>query len=106
MLMFVARRVKQQPARRKLARSREITLILLISSALCLFFFMIFGDNGYMELRKKEREIRQMELERDARLEQNRLLQHEVERLKTDMGRIEQLAREELKLTREGEIVI
>lgn len=104
--MFSARRVTQKPAHGRLGRSRELSLILLISAALCLVFFLVFGDSGYFELRRKEREVRQMEMERDSQLERNRQLVMEIERLKNDLGRIEELARQELKLTKQGEIVI
>ena len=104
--MFVAKRIIRKSTRRRLDRSREICLILFICAALCVVFFLIFGDSGYLELQKKEREIHTLEIQRDARLEENRQLEQEVNDLKNDMKRIEKVAREELKLSKEDEIVI
>ena len=104
--MYVAKRITKKPSRRRLNRSREISFILLICAALCVGFLLIFGDSGYLELQKKDREIRLLEMQRNARLEENRKLEQEVDNLKTDMRRIEKHAREEFKLSKEDEIVI
>jgi cell division protein FtsB len=104
--MYVARRITRKSSHRRLNRSREVVLILLICAALCVVFLLFFGDSGYLELQKKEREIRALEAQRDLRLEENRRLAQDVEDLKNDMKRVEKQAREELKLSKEDEIVI
>jgi cell division protein FtsL len=106
MLMYVARRITRKSSRRRLNRSREVVLILLICAALCVVFLLVFGNSGYLELQKKEREIRTLEAQRDLRLEENRRLAQDVEDLKNDMKRVEKPAREELKLSKKDEIVI
>ena len=67
--MYVAKRIAKKSSRRRLNRSREISFILLICCALCVGFLLIFGDSGYLELQKKEYEIRQLEMQRNVRLE-------------------------------------
>jgi cell division protein FtsL len=104
--MYVAKRSIRKSTRRRLDRSREICLILFICAALCMALLLVFGDSGYLGLQQKEREIRALELQRDARLEENRLLEKEVNDLKNDMKRIEKLAREDLNLSKEDEIII
>lgn len=104
--MFVAKRSKRPLTPRGMGRSREVSLIVLICAGLCLVFLLAFGESGFIELRKKERDVRQLELERDRQMQINSELEKDIERLKNDPSRIEKLAREELKLTGKGEIVI
>ena len=65
----------------------------------------IFGQHGYLALRKQQEELRQAEQERDrARAEQLRL-KKELDELRSPQG-IERVAREEIKLAKPGEIVV
>ena len=85
---------------------RDAALILFIISFLGLVYLLVFGDNGYLELRKKEWEIRQIELQRNAQLELNSRLEEEISLLKTSRDRIEREAREQFKMVREGDIIV
>lgn len=65
----------------------------------------LFGPNGYRALRQKQAEVRQAQ-ERIQVLEgRNRQLNQAVHALSSDPTAIEGIAREQLHLTRPGEVV-
>jgi len=77
--------------------------------ALCLFFLSViwlwFGEGGFARLYRSEAE-RQSCVDRVNRLaEENRALLDEVERLRTDMKYVESVARRELNLIKENEVI-
>ncbi|RLB31725.1 MAG: hypothetical protein DRH11_12875 [Deltaproteobacteria bacterium] len=64
-----------------------------------------FGDRGLVHLYRTEME-RQTHLERIRRLAQeNQALMEEIHRLRTDMKYVESVARRELNLVRENEVI-
>jgi len=76
----------------------------------CLLFLLfclhqILGDNGYLALRARQREVRQLENEVHRLTEEKQRLDREVDRLRNDPRAIERVAREEMKLVRPGEII-
>jgi cell division protein FtsB len=65
----------------------------------------IFGSNGYLALLHKQKDYDQ-EIQRLHHLQQqNRQLHHNISELKSDPAAIERIAREQLHLTRPGEVV-
>lgn len=65
----------------------------------------IFGHNGYLALRQ-ERAAYQQEMARLARMQQeNRDLHRDIQRLRSDPQAIERIAREQMHLTKPGEVV-
>lgn len=65
----------------------------------------LFGRTGYLALRQRQRQY-QTELARVHALEeQNRQLNQAVRQLRSDPNAIEDIAREQLHLTRPGEVV-
>jgi len=85
---------------------RDAGLILFIVSALSMVYLLIFGENGYMELRKRERDLQQLEIRRNAQLETNKKLEEEIFLLRTSRDRIEREAREQFKLVRNEDIIL
>jgi len=74
-------------------------------AVLCGVRYEVLGVNGLLAMHRKQQEYRQ-EVERLHQLEtENRNLHREIESLKSDKGAIERIAREELHLTRPGEVV-
>jgi cell division protein FtsL len=64
----------------------------------------IFGQYGFLALRKEQGQLKQAEQERDrAKAEQLRL-KNELDELRSPQG-IERVAREEIKLAKPGEII-
>ena len=66
----------------------------------------LFGDRGYLDVRREA--IRQAEMQQayDAHLRRVQELQNEIKSLKTDSAPIERIAREELGLTAKGEVTL
>lgn len=65
----------------------------------------IFGQHGYLALRKQQESLRQAELERDRIKADQLRLKKQVEELNQQEG-IERVAREEMKLAKPDEIVV
>jgi cell division protein FtsB len=71
-----------------------------------LLFFIIFGEHGYVDLTV-------LKTERDQLIEKNELLTHEnislsieIDRLKNDPKYIENIARQELGMVAEDELIL
>lgn len=65
----------------------------------------ICGSSGYLALLRKQKDY-DHEVEQLHRLQQqNRQLHHNISELKSDPAAIERIAREQLHLTRPGEVV-
>lgn len=77
----------------------------LVLALLTLVVHDIFGEHGYLALRKSRREHEQLQKELQTLTEENKRLAGEIKALKTDPKAIEKIAREEMKLARPGEIV-
>ncbi|MGH9543375.1 MAG: FtsB family cell division protein [Terriglobales bacterium] len=85
---------------------RRLALALVAMLLALLAKVEIFGHNGYLALRQKEAAYRQ-EAARLARLQQeNRDLHGDVRRLRSDPAAIERIAREQMHLTKPGEVVL
>ena len=88
----------------KIKRLLKIPLI-----GLCLFFLSViwlwFGEGGFARLYRSEAE-RQSCIERIHRLaKENQTLLDEVKLLRTDMKYVESVARRELNLVKENEVI-
>jgi cell division protein FtsB len=75
--------------------------------ALCAFLVMhaIFGDNGLVVLRRRQREYRELQKQVETLGRENQQLELENTKLESDPKAIERLAREQLRLARPGEII-
>lgn len=85
---------------------RDLFFICILCAGLGVTAYLIFGENGYLALQKKEAELRQIEQESASRAESNRLLEERISDLKKDVRLIEKHAREEGKLVKEGDIIL
>jgi cell division protein FtsB len=65
----------------------------------------LFGDRGFLAMRRQQREVQKLQQEIQTLEEANRDLAGKVQRLKTDPEYIERLAREQMGLSRPGEHV-
>jgi cell division protein FtsB len=68
-------------------------------------FFTFFGDKGILHLLRLQKElarIREMNIKIE---EENQKLKEEVKRLQSDKRYIEEIARKELGMVKEGEII-
>ena len=89
-------------------RSRwpRLGLALVVLALLALVVHTVFGEHGYLELRRQRQTLEEMEKEIQRLEEENRRLAEEIEALKKDPRAIERAAREQLKMARPGEKII
>jgi len=78
-----------------------------------LVFFMallvvhdIYGQHGFLAMRRTEKEIAKVKQDLQRLSEENRELAEQVKALKSDPSLIEKIARDELGLARPGEVII
>ena len=87
-------------------KSKTFLLYLGMGFMGILLLQMIFADNGMLDLKRKYAERRRL-IRRDAVIKQkNAHLYHQVYRLRNDPAYIESIARRELGMIREDEIII
>lgn len=84
----------------------RLWLALLGLGFLALAVHTLFGEHGYLALRRQQQELQRLEKEIKRLEEENRHLVEEIQSLKTDPRAVERVAREELKMARPGEKVI
>ena len=80
----------------------SITVVLLFS----LFFFIIFGEHGLMDLNTLKKERDQLADKNGQLSQQNLSLSVEIDRLKHDPKYIENIARQELGMVAEDELIL
>lgn len=85
---------------------RRLLISLLGLALLSLVVHTVFGERGYLDLRKQQREVEQLEAKIKQLEAENKRLLEEIQALKTDPRAVERVAREELKMARPGEKVI
>lgn len=91
---------------RPTALSRRLWISLIVLGLLALAVHSVFGDHGYLALRRQRQEMQRLETEIQRLEEENRRLAQEIQELKSDPRAVERAAREQLKLARPGERVI
>lgn len=91
---------------RPTSNRRKLLLAALGLGLLALAVHTVFGEHGYLALRKEKQEIERLESEIQRLEEENERLAEEIRSLKTDPRAVERVAREELKMARPGEKVI
>jgi cell division protein FtsL len=85
-------------------RKKRVLLFILIF-LLILGIVTFFGEKGIFNLLRIQKEVARIK-EKNAKLEEeNQKLREEVKRLQTDRRYIEEIARKELGMVKEGEII-
>ena len=80
-------------------------LLLVLISLLIFGILTFFGEKGIFHLFRLQKEVARIR-EKSIRLEEeNQKLKEEVKRLQTDKRYIEEIARKELGMVKEGEII-
>jgi len=84
-----------------------LTLVLIGSSlfVLAMMAFTVWGDRGLLAMWRTQHDLDRLVREIEIVEQKNATLAREVQRLRSDLGYIEKIAREELGLVRPGEIV-
>jgi cell division protein FtsB len=83
---------------------RNMYLFLIVGFAL-LLLQDVFGTHGVLAMRQSQKEAQGIRKDISRLDEENQRLQNRVKALKTDPSAIERIAREEMKLSRQGEVV-
>ena len=85
-------------------RKKRVLLLILIF-LLILGIFTFFGEKGILHLLRIQKEVARIK-EKNAKLEEeNQTLREEVKRLQSDKRYIEETARKELGMVKEGEVI-
>jgi len=80
-------------------------LLLILASVLIMGFLTFFGEKGILHLLRLQKEVNQIK-EKNAKIqEENQKLKEEVSRLQREKRYIEEIARKELGMVKEGEII-
>ena len=84
---------------------RKRLLLLIVIPLLIIGILTFFGEKGILHLFRLQKELVRIK-EKNAKLEvENQKLKEEVKRLQTDKRYIEEIARKELGMVKEGEII-
>lgn len=78
-----------------------VALLLLLFSGL--LYRLLLGDGGYAEVSSLQQQIDAQKAENERLAERNRVMAAEVVELKQGMETVEERARQELGMVREGE---
>jgi cell division protein FtsB len=83
---------------------RNGVLVLLLVS-IALIVHEIFGQNGYLALRRQQKELQTLQQQIQQLKQENEQLDKQIKALKSDPAAIERLAREQMHLAKPGEII-
>ena len=100
--------VNHQPgAIRQILNNTRLSALLLLSSLILvtLMALTIWGERGLLAMWDKQREVAELVQDIEAIERENARLSHEIYLLRDDMQHIETIAREELGLVKEDELV-
>ena len=87
-------------------RKRRYTyFILLAVMILIIAYYTVFGDRGILQMRKLGRNLQNIRASTEKLKQENEGLKQEIKLLQENGEYIEQVAREELGLAREDEII-
>jgi cell division protein FtsB len=86
-------------------RLRRTALLALALMVLTLIVHEIFGENGYLAMRRKQQEFESLQLQIEKLKQENQRLEEQIKSLKSDPKAIEKLAREQMKMARPGELI-
>jgi cell division protein FtsB/cell division protein DivIC len=85
--------------------SKKRIVILVLFLFLIFGFFTFFGDKGIIHLVRLQKELVRIKDANVKMEEENRKLREEVKRLQYEKRYIEEIARKELGMVKEGEVI-
>lgn len=97
-----AKKKSAAPKQSFLQRWGSTLFVLLL---LALVAHVLFGQHGLLAMRRAQKEVGRLQQEIAQLNEENKKLAEEVQALKTDPKLIERIAREEMGLARQGELI-
>jgi cell division protein FtsB len=84
---------------------RKVLAILLIGLILLVWYFIFFGEKGVFKIIRLKRERDRIISDINSMQEENKRLQEEIRRLREDSRYLESVARRDLGLIKENEIL-
>lgn len=87
------------------SNNKKVYITLLALFTIIMLFLTLFGDKGLWELKKLKNNNDGILENIEAVKEDNKRLSVEIERLKTDQRYIEEIARKEYGMVKDGEII-
>jgi len=85
--------------------SKKIISLLFILILLALLSITVFGQRGLLHMTRLKEELKRFEVSNQKLQEENTALKKEIEQLKNDRRHLEDLARDELGLAKENELI-
>ncbi len=84
---------------------RRGLLLFILFSFLILGYLTFFGEKGIFHLHRLQKELARIEEANKKMEEENQKLREEVKRLQNEKQYIEEIARKELGMVKEGELI-
>jgi cell division protein FtsB len=85
---------------------QRLSLLMVGVVSVLAFAYAIIGNNGYLELRRREAKNQELRLRAEELRLENKEILNEIRALKSDPKAIEKIAREELGMVKPGEVKI
>jgi len=85
---------------------QRLSLLMVGVVSVLALAYAIIGNNGYLELRRREAKNRELRAKADELHRENKEILGEIRALKSDPKAIEKIAREELGMVKPGEVKI
>jgi cell division protein FtsB len=89
-----------------MTKKQSILISLAVALMFSLLFFIIFGEHGFIDLNALKAEKVQLNEKNDRLTQENFSLSVEIDRLKHDPHYIENVARQELGMVGENELIL
>ncbi len=89
-----------------MTKKQSIFISLAVALMFSLLFFIIFGEHGFIDLNGLKAEKIQLNEKNDRLTQENLSLSVEIDRLKHDPLYIENVARQELGMVGENELIL
>jgi cell division protein FtsB len=89
-----------------MTKKQSIFISLAVALMFSLLFFIIFGEHGFIDLNGLKAEKIQLNEKNDRLTQENLSLSVEIDRLKHDPHYIENVARQELGMVGENELIL
>jgi cell division protein FtsB len=98
---------KQQKPRRPLSvvEGKQLFRISIAIAVLVLLWIVFAPGSGMFHLRQQKKHLAKLKAEQEVLTQQNKEMKEDIERLQTDKGYLEQVARENHGMLKENEIV-
>ena len=89
-----------------MTKKQSILITIAVALMFSMLFFIIFGEHGFIDLNTLRDEKVQLQERNEQLTDQNLSLSVEIDRLKHDPQYIENVARQELGMVGENELIL